>query len=109
MAYLLKLKKFDVQIVAKEIGFAFSEGDTRMIVKKKIMRSENYEEEEIKQLANIVVTERIQQEKLDKEEWAEAEKFRMEHELEREKLKIREPANHTNGSRKHNKETTIGN
>lgn len=84
MAYLLKLKVVDLQIVDAGAGVAISEGDTMMVLKKYIMESENYEEEGFKELANTIVTERVEREKLQKE--ARTGKLRMEHELEREKL-----------------------
>lgn len=71
MVYLLKLKKADIQIVAEEVGVAFSEEDTIMVLKRKIMESENYEEEGTKKLTNTIVAEREDKEKL--EEIAEAE------------------------------------
>lgn len=56
MAYLLTvLIKVDLQVVAEEVVVANSDGDTIMILKKKIMEGENHGEEDVKELANLLL------------------------------------------------------
>lgn len=83
-----------------------------MVLKKQIMKSETYEEEGVKELANTIVTQQVER-KVRKRRKGKSEKImltletrnlRIEHERAG-KFKIQEQANHLNGVREYSNET----
>lgn len=58
MAYLLTVIKVDLQVVAEEVVVAISDGDTIMILKKKIMVGKNHWDEDVKESANLLLLNR---------------------------------------------------
>lgn len=56
MAFFLKLKKADLQIICVELLFEFKKDDTRIQIKKNIVDSDDYEEGVIMELSIAIIT-----------------------------------------------------
>lgn len=93
MAFLCKAKKCDLFEIAEELGEEVSEDLKVIELKRKIVDSENYEEEFVKNLCESTVNARIERENLEKEmrdreyELLKQEKDR-EFELEKKRLEL---------------------
>lgn len=93
MPFLLKFIKRDVQMICEELGIEITE-DIRIQLRKKIMKSEDYEEGVIIELARTIVTEcleRVEREILENDKKLEREKkIRSQKARERKRRKVRE-------------------
>lgn len=63
MAYLLKLKVVDLQIVDAGAGVAISEGDTMMVLKNILWKAKIIRKKALQFQTNNILTERVEQEK----------------------------------------------
>lgn len=63
MAYLLKLKVVDLQIVDAGAGVAISEGDTMMVLKNILWKAKIIRKKVLQFQTNTILTERVEQKK----------------------------------------------
>jgi len=87
MAFLLKVKKCDLVKLAVELGAEPQATDTLIKLRDLITSFEGYEEEAAKDILHQIITDRQEQEALEKEE-REREKEERERAFELEKLKL---------------------
>lgn len=88
-----------------EIGLAFSEEDTGIVLKKNITESENYQEECIMELANTNVNAGQNGQSQKKEEMTE--KLRIEHGLEMETYNVLDSTIYSDEAREHSNKISI--
>ncbi|GFX85403.1 uncharacterized protein TNCV_3715771 [Trichonephila clavipes] len=105
MAYLAKGNKPDLLSVCEEMGVEVDQSSKVVDIKKLILNSESYVEEEVKIILDRVISDRKEQERSKQEEKEREERMAREarqHELELRKLELsqqNQPLNDESGRR----------